>query len=86
MHKLTRLLCSLILPLAVVSCASPSLAPAVLLKPNTIKVQPLPAWIQAAGQQPRISTGELQLILNGSGRPGTTLSTQSKPALQPTMP
>ena len=80
-------LCSLILLLAAAGCQSLSpAAPAVLLKPNQVKVPALPDWIRQAAQQPPISTDELQLILNGCGRPGARPSPGCKPASAPTMP
>lgn len=80
MNKLTRLLCSLTLLLAVAGCQSPSPGPAVLLQKDTIKVRPLPGWILQAAQQPQVSMDELQRILNGCGRPGTTPSSACSPA------
>ena len=78
------LTCSLALLLANSGCQSLSASPpARLLQPESIKAPALAQWIRDA-QSASISTVELQQILNGCGRPGTTPSPGCTAASSPT--
>lgn len=79
-----RLLCSLSLLLAAAGCQSLSVRER-LVRPDTIRVPALPAWIREPRLSP-ISMDEWQAILNGRGRPATKPSNASTPASPPTMP